>query len=165
MDQGAMMTYFYDIFGNVTTNADPQRSTTIVPLICPNGQQANWTGSGWACIVFNAPVSPVATPPVYLWFLDVGAFFDRFGPAMLPALMSADPVLQAIIRNIQSREWVDLKNPQVAAAVVYMSGTAVVGLGTISAPIAGMTADLATAIMTTQPTAQEQFATVMKFFT
>jgi hypothetical protein len=110
-------------------------------------------------------VAPVATPPVYLWYLDVGAFFDRFGPAMLPALMSADAVLQAIIKNMQSREWVDLQNPQVAAAVAYMNGATVPGLGTISAPIAGMTDALASTIMTTLPTAQEQFATVTKFFT
>lgn len=65
------MNYYYDQFGNVTPNADPARATALVPPACPNGQQPNWTGSGWACIAFAAPSTPPASParrPAYDWY-------------------------------------------------------------------------------------------------
>jgi hypothetical protein len=71
MDQGAMMTYYYDIYGNVTVKADPTRETDIAPPVCPNGEQPNWTGAGWACIVFAAPQAPSAPPArraAYDWY-------------------------------------------------------------------------------------------------
>jgi len=109
-------------------------------------------------------VIQIPSQAVYYWYLDVGSFFDRFGVAMIPALMSVDPVTVALVKNIQSREWVDLKNPQVAAALAYMSGTNVPGLGTIGTAITGLTTGLVNTILNTVPTATEQFATVSKFF-
>jgi hypothetical protein len=53
-----MTTYYYDIYGNLTTNVDPNRLTSLVPPTCTGDQVANWTGSGWVCM------TPVAfTPP------------------------------------------------------------------------------------------------------
>ena len=108
---------------------------------------------------------PPAAPSVYQWYLDIGDFFDRFGEAQMPALLSTDPTVQALIKNIQSRKWVDLQRADVAAALDYMAGVTVRGLGTISTPIAGMTAALVTSILTTQPAAHEQFALVKMYFT
>lgn len=65
------MEYYYDHYGNLTANVDPNRATDIAPPICPNGEQPNWTGSGWACMVFSAPPTAPAPParrPAYDWY-------------------------------------------------------------------------------------------------
>lgn len=55
------------------------------------------------------------------WLLDVGAFFDRFQTAKLPVLMSQDALVQAMVKDVQSREWVDLQNPEIASALAYIA--------------------------------------------
>jgi len=65
------MNYYYDHFGNLTTNIDPARATDIEPPTCPNGEHPNWTGSGWACMVFSAPQEAPAPPArrlAYDWY-------------------------------------------------------------------------------------------------
>jgi hypothetical protein len=66
------------------------------------------------------PVPPEPVPPVYEWYIDIGPFFDRFGAQKLPVLMSTDPTLQAILRDVQVRKWVDLKRADVADALMYI---------------------------------------------
>jgi len=107
---------------------------------------------------------PPAVPPVYLWYMDVGDFFDRFGELQLAVLMNTDPAAQAMIKNIGSRKWVDLKRSDVIAAVNYLAGVALPGMGTITVPVAGMTIALANTILTTLPTAAEQITTVKLYF-
>jgi hypothetical protein len=67
------MIYYYDAYGNVTTTADPQRGTELVPPTCPNGEQPNWTGQGWACMLPSVPVLPGALPVghmnAYDWYM------------------------------------------------------------------------------------------------
>ena len=36
--------------------------------------------------------------------IDIGPFFDRFGVAKMAVLMSSDPVVQAILRDVQARK-------------------------------------------------------------
>lgn len=65
------MIYYYDHYGNLTSNVDPTRATDIEPPICPNGEQPNWTGEGWACMVFSEPPATPAPPvrrPAYDWY-------------------------------------------------------------------------------------------------
>jgi hypothetical protein len=113
-------------------------------------------------IVFIAPVPPA--PAAYAWYVDTGAFLDRFGTSMMPVLLSSDTVVQALLKNLLARKWVDLRRPDVIDAVNYIAGETVQDLGTISTPIAGMTAGLATAILTTVPSPDEQMTTVKLYF-
>ena len=111
----------------------------------------------------TAPNTP-DIPPVYLWYLDVGDFFDRFGDLQLAVLMNTDPAAQAMIKNISARKWVDLQRADVIAAVNYLAGATLPGVGTITVPIAGMTSALATTVLTTQPTDKEQLTLVKLYF-
>lgn len=111
---------------------------------------------------YAAPPAPV--PPAYLWYLDVGDFFDRFGDLQLAVLMNTDPAAQAMIKNISARKWVDLQRADVIAAVNYMAGVALPGVGAITVSINGMTTDLATTILTTKPTPAEQLTLVKLYF-
>ena len=67
----------------------------------------------------DAPSQPAAAPP-WEWLIDIGPFFDRFGAAKMAVLTSADLGVQAIIKDVQIRKWLDLKLPDLAQSVAYV---------------------------------------------
>lgn len=72
-----------------------------------------WTGMGFADHDHTEYVEPVAVTPVAqvdpaAWRVVVGAFFDRFGQYKLPILASADPLVQALIKDCSVRKYIDL---------------------------------------------------------
>ena len=54
-------------------------------------------------------------------FIDIGPFFDRFGAAKMAVLMSTDATVQAILRDVQVRKWIDLRRQDVADSLAYIS--------------------------------------------
>lgn len=56
----------------------------------------------------------------YTWYIDIGPFFSRFGGQKLVVLASTDATIQAIIADVKSRKWVDLKIPEVASAIAVI---------------------------------------------
>ena len=67
----------------------------------------------------SAP-SPEPTAPVWQWYIDIGSLFDRFGSVKIQVLTCSDVVVQAILKDIQVRKWIDLKLPEVAQSLVYV---------------------------------------------
>lgn len=59
--------------------------------------------------------APVSDPTE--WLIDIGPFFDRFGIAKMGVLTSTDPVVQAIVKDVMTRKWVDLKRTDVEAGI------------------------------------------------
>lgn len=53
--------------------------------------------------------------------IDIGPFFDRFGVAKMAVLMSSDPVVQAILRDVQVRKWIDLSRQDVMDSLNYIT--------------------------------------------
>lgn len=106
----------------------------------------------------------IVAAPVWAWYIDIGALFDRFGTAKLAVLTSTEPIVKAFVTDLQSRHWGDLQNPQLAAGIEYMRGVTVPGIGTIGTPITGITTTLETAILTTPVTSSENLATRKLFF-
>ena len=43
------------------------------------------------------------------WYINVGAFYDRFGAYKIPILASSNPIVQAIIKDTTVRKYIDLK--------------------------------------------------------
>jgi len=122
-------------------------------ISCPDDVSIGWL---YAEGVFTAPTPPVPVvpvSPVYEWYIDIGPFFDRFGTQKLPVLMSTDATLQAILRDVQARKWIDLKRPDVAQSVAY-----------IGSKIAGVDAAMQTTILTNPISADEQMALRKMFF-
>lgn len=76
-------------------------------------------GPGWTYsnFEFAPPVTPTAPTPPYAWLIDIGPFFDRFGAKKLVVLASADATVQAILKDVQVRKWVDLERPDVGQAL------------------------------------------------
>lgn len=54
------------------------------------------------------------------WWIEVGAFYDRFGEAKIPVLASPDPTVQALVRDTQVRKYIDLQRPDVQQFVEFL---------------------------------------------
>ena len=97
--------------------------------------------------VAPAPVDPCE------WLLDLGPFFDRFGAAKMAVLTSTDIGVQAILKDVAIRKWVDLKNPEVAQSLAY-----------IGTKVAAVTPALQAAILTTPVNSIENLALRKLYF-
>lgn len=86
------------------------------------------------------------------WFVDIGPFFDRFGPAKMAVLTSTDAGVKAIIADVSIRKWVDLKRADVAQSLAY-----------IGSVVAALTPAIQTAILTT-PVAPEENLALRKLY-
>ncbi len=49
--------------------------------------------------------------------IDTGSFFDRFGAAKLEVLSSTVPVVAALVKDAQVRNWIDLADPAVGQGI------------------------------------------------
>lgn len=74
-------------------------------------------GDNWDGVNFTTPPPQPVISPVYQWYIDIGPFFDRFGSKKILILTSADPVVKAIVTDVQVRKWVDLQRTDVNDAL------------------------------------------------
>lgn len=88
------------------------------------------------------------------WLIDVGPFFDRFGAAKMAVLTSPDPIVRAIVQDVMSRKWIDLKRVDVEQGVDAL----------ISRGITGVDAALKDTILTTPVTFEEKRALAKLYF-
>ena len=84
-------------------------------------------------------------PDNYFW-VEVGAFYDRFGSVQITVLANPDPTVQALVRNTQIRKYIDLKRPDVAQFVEYLATT-----------IPEVTEEVKTAVLALETTEEERF--------
>ena len=69
-----------------------------------------------------ADLPPAAPVKAEDWWINVGPFYDRFGAYKLPILASADPLVQAIIKDTTVRKYIDLhgRRPELAQALALL---------------------------------------------
>lgn len=148
--------FYYNNYGWLTSNVDDERSTDVTPPEASGTLQANWTGFEWVLAEYTAP-TPVAPPEPVLaewhWLIDIGPFFDRFGAAKMDVLVCPDPAVNAIVRDVSVRKWVDLKRPDVAQALAY-----------IGSKVASLTPAVQQAILDAVPTDADNLALRKLFF-
>ena len=105
---------------------------------------------------FYTPV-PVPDPVPVIdpceWLIDIGPFFDRFGTAKIAVLTSADPVVKAILADVQIRKWIDLKRQDVLESLAY-----------IGSKVAAVTPALQVSIINTPVTLEENLALRKMYF-
>jgi hypothetical protein len=92
-------------------------------------------------------------PPEWQWYIDVGPFFDRFGDAAMPVLMSDNAHVKAMLANLQARKWIDLQRPDVAQ-----------GVQLIGSVIPAVTPEIQVAIINTPVRDDENMALRRLFF-
>lgn len=95
---------------------------------------------------------PAPEPPPYAWFIDHGSFYDRFGESMMPVLMSTDTQVQALVKNLEARKWIELQRPEVATGLDLLIAKELI------------TEEQKTAILTTPIDFEEQRALVKMYF-
>ena len=99
----------------------------------------------------NVP-APEPTAPIWQWYIDIGPFFDRFKTAKMAVLTSSDVGVQAILKDTQVRQWIDLKHPDVAYSIAY-----------IGTKVPALTAELQSAILNT-PVAETENLALRKLY-
>ncbi len=88
------------------------------------------------------------------WIIDTGPFFDRFGTAKIAVLASTDVVVKALVLDVTVRKWVDLRRPDVAAALALL----------VSKNINGVDQALVNSILNTPVTKDENHAVRTVYF-
>lgn len=137
------------IQGGAVANVVEQDEAPTLPgewVACGNA------GPGWAYSGGNFTAPAVVNPTE--WLIDVGPFFDRFGAAKINILASANATVQALVRDLQIRKWVDLERADVAAGI-----DALIALG-----VSGVDGALKTAVLTTPVAAAENEALRKVYF-
>ena len=94
-------------------------------------------GPGWTFDGDAFTAAEVVNPTE--WLIDVGPFFDRFGASKMAILTSANTTVQALVKDLQIRKWIDLQRADVAAGI-----DALIALG-----VAGVDAALKASVLTT----------------
>lgn len=103
------------------THADLPPSPTLVPV---DGLRADLLGQAYDAPasaaaghpVFAAPVV-VHTEPAWVWWIDVGPFYDRFGPDALAIAASDNGACKAVQTLTGVRKYVDLKDPRIGQMI------------------------------------------------
>ena len=127
----------------------------------PDGINGRWVACGNASPgwlhdaeagTFSPPETATPEVPAWEWLIDIGSFFDRFGAAKMAVLTSSDVGVQAIIKDTQVRQWIDLKHPDVASSIAY-----------IGTKVPALTAELQSAILNT-PVAETENLALRKLY-
>lgn len=128
--------YHYDIYGWLTTEVIPDRSTDVPPPQETESLKANWTGSGWVLVEYTAPPE-LPAPAQAPRHISVGAFFDRFGPLKWAILADTNPQVQAVVKDASVRRYIDLDNADLPAGLALMqaAGHAIDAEAIIDAPV------------------------------
>lgn len=113
---------------------------------------------------FVAPEAPGPAPePAWAWLMDIGPFVDRFGTKRNAVEQSTDPFVVSFRHDVDTRrKWIDLRDQRVAAALYYLAGQPLPGVGTIAAPI--LTSTEVATILTTPVALAENLALRKLYF-
>ena len=89
--------------------------------------QAAYPGR-WELVESAQPEPAAPAPDPTEWLIDVGPFFDRFGPAKMAVLSSSDATVRALVTDLQARKWIDLKRADVAQGIDLLISKSIPGL-------------------------------------
>ena len=136
--------------GIVTAVTETSGSFDQSDMVALGFMDTSLLGHSYAGGVFTPP-APVADPCE--WLIDIGPFYDRFGPAKMVVLTSTDAGVKAILSDTGVRKWIDLKRTDVASSLAY-----------IGSKVPAVDATLQTAILTTPVAHVDNLALRKQFF-
>lgn len=127
------MNFEFDLYGWYTGQSDEPglRTTAVAPENTSTAEtegepRANWTGVAWVELPYEVPPEPVDPEPQEderLWWIDVGPFYDRFGPDALAIAASDHGACKAVQTLTGVRKYIWLKDPRVAAMIDMLIAT------------------------------------------
>ena len=86
----------------------------MIPLDAESPVSPGWFYDA-AAGAFTAPAEPEPAPEAR--HISLGAFFDRIGPGRYAILADANPLVQALIRDVSVRKYIDLSRDDLAAGL------------------------------------------------
>lgn len=125
------MNFEFDLWGWYTGQSEEPcpRSTTLAPANTSTADtegelRANWTGLAWAELPYAAPpeAQPVPEDP-RIWWLNVGPFYDRFGPDAAAIAASDHGACKAVQVLTGVRQYIDLRDPKVTNMIDMLIAT------------------------------------------
>lgn len=158
------MNFEFDLHGWYVGASDEPgpRTTTEAPANTSTGEaegelRANWTGAIWVDVPYEAPPAPPEPESdPRIWWMDVGPFYDRFGPDALAIAASDHGACKAVQTLTGVRKYIDLKDPRVAAMIDMLILTAQPTTQPWAPGSGPMTPEKKAAILTTPTTEYER---------
>lgn len=95
----------------MTTFTVTNKATGQLVYRYESDESIEWSGMEFATHDHAAVAAPAAPPKTIVpseWWMHVGPFYDRFGAFKLAILSSADPLVQAVIKDTAVRKYIDL---------------------------------------------------------
>ena len=88
-------------------------------------------------ILLPEPTMPEPEPVPEQRHISVGSFFDRFGELKYPILADQDPAVQAVIKDVSIRKYIDLDRPDLPMGlqVLVSAGHAVDVVSIVESPV------------------------------
>jgi len=123
--------FYYTDYGWLTSNPNPERSTSVVPPTETDTLKANWTGLAWVLVEYVAPPAPPA-PVVVKPTLSPREFLKRFTPqeyATIKAATSANAVIDYYWQQLILASFVDLDDPDTIGGVQALESTGLIAAG------------------------------------
>lgn len=154
------MIYYAQIDGDrivvaVTQMADPVDGPHLVAVAALDavliGQRHNALTGEFEAV----EPAPVPEDP-RIWWVDVGPFYDRFGPDALAIAASDHGACRAVQTLTGVRKYIDLKDPRVAAMIDMLIATNQPAAQPLAPDSGPMTAEKKAAILTTPTTEYER---------
>lgn len=160
------MNFEFDLWGWYAGQAEEPgaRTTAVAPGNLSTSEtegelRANWTGVVWVLVPYVVPAEPVEPEQPEgerLWWLDVGPFYDRFGPDALAIAASDHGACKAVQTLTGVRKHIDLKDPRVAAMIDMLIATNQPAAQPWAPGSGPMTPEKKAAILTTPTTEYER---------
>lgn len=114
----------YGWYNGTTDDEDLNRSTDKAPATIPQARVVGeiypcWGSNEWLLVPYvepNVVIGPEPEDP-RIWWIDVGPFYDRFGPDALAIAASDNGACKAVQTLTGVRKYIDLKDPKISQSI------------------------------------------------
>ena len=135
--------YYYNDYGWLTSQPNPERSTIELPPVETDTHKANWTGLTWVLVEYTAPPAAAPEPVPQNTKITKLAFRNRFTmtekvtleiasldnpAATMPARQQA-AALRANLADTAAATFIDLSRPDTRAGVQMLEAAGLLGVG------------------------------------
>ena len=124
--------YYYNTYGWLTSEPNPERSTDQTPPAETATQKANWTGLAWVLVEYVAPPAPTpyVEPPIRI--LTKLAYMNRFTDSELATIYTAAKSVVSVeiwLEKFKLASEINLDDPYTIGGLKAMEAGGLIGAG------------------------------------
>ncbi|HQQ70220.1 MAG TPA: hypothetical protein PLL92_07910 [Alicycliphilus sp.] len=153
------MPHYIQINQDGVAVAVTETSEALAPLsnrVPVNGLRSDLLGQVYDPATGSFAAPPAPPPDERLWWLDVGPFYDRFGPDALAIAASDHGACKAVQTLTGVRKYIDLKDPRIGQMIDMLIATGQPAAQSYAPGSGPMTAAKKAAILDTPTTEYER---------